>query len=612
MLSQGYLIDSLVCIAALWLFYIVVLHRRTNLRAARWFLLTFVPVGLLLPLVRIPLLPAPSVTPIDTEVFYLVEEVAPETIAEVPAADPIMPVVGWLYLIGVVIVGTILGTGVVRAWIEAKRASRRNPNRVIYTPKSPGAYSAFGVIFLNPKYEGSPMVGQIIAHEQSHIAHRHTLDIVWMGVWRTLLWFHPAVWHATKLLREVHEFQADRDVIRQGHPVAPYVELLIGTEAGIYPGTAQAFCYSLTKKRLQMIAQATRRTSLGGYVRLAALIPVTGILLGAFSLTVRAAEPQPVPDPLPAPVAADSLQKPVYTIRIVDGKMLSPQASIYVDGRSLDENRSVQSQVPVYVDGQRIDQETPTIPETKQTETKVSVYKGIYKPLNTQNLNATESSVETPSAQSTPKIEVRGKAAGDSTKQPIYVVDGVIYTSKEFQKKNISPEDYQSVMILKGKAATEKYGEQGRNGAIIITTKKAKFTTDLPQSTSQSQYFQLNESTSLSQFGGINRQLDSLKVMQIAPKRQKNIFRGPGAFSDSSSDIRQWHVKRYPVKTTSLRQNALPVYTVISMRYTKEDQKQGITVEQKLLQEYPEILKLSEDGKLEATRQVYISILEEI
>lgn len=502
MFSQGYLIDSLVCIAALWLFYIAVLHRRTNLRAARWFLLTFVPVGLLLPLVRIPLLPAPSVTPIDTEVFYLVEEVAPETIAEVPAADPIMPVVGWLYLIGVVIVGTILGTGVVRAWIEAKQALRRNPNRVIYTPKSPGAYSAFGVIFLNPKYEGSPMVGQIITHEQSHIAHRHTLDIVWMGVWRTLLWFHPAVWHATKLLREVHEFQADRDVIRQGHPVAPYVELLIGTEAGIYPGTAQAFCYSLTKKRLQMIAQATRRTSLGGYVRLAALIPVTGILLGAFSLTVRAAEPQPVPDPLPAPVAADSLQKPVYTIRIVDGKMLSPQASIYVDGRSLDENRSVQSQVPVYVDGQRIDQEAPSIPETKQTDTKVPVGKGIYKPLNTQNLNATESSVETPSAQSTPKIEVRGKAAGDSTKQPIYVVDGVIYTSKEFQKKNISPEDYQSVMILKGKAATEKYGEQGRNGAIIITTKKAKFTTDLPQSTSQSQHFQLNESTSLSQFGG--------------------------------------------------------------------------------------------------------------
>ena len=47
MFSQGYLIDSLVCIVALWLFYIAVLHRRTNLRAARWFLLTFVPVGLL-------------------------------------------------------------------------------------------------------------------------------------------------------------------------------------------------------------------------------------------------------------------------------------------------------------------------------------------------------------------------------------------------------------------------------------------------------------------------------------------------------------------------------------------------------------------------------------
>lgn len=498
MFSQGYLIDSLVCIAALWLFYIAVLHRRTNLRAARWFLLTFVPVGLLLPLVRIPLLPAPSVAPIDTEVFYLVEEVVPETIAEAPAADPIMPVVGWLYLIGVVIVGTILGTGVVRAWIEAKRASRRNPNRVIYTPKSPGAYSAFGVIFLNPKYEDSPMVGQIIAHEQSHIAHRHTLDIVWMGVWRTLLWFHPAVWHATKLLREVHEFQADRDVIRQGHPVAPYVELLIGAEAGIYPGTAQAFCYSLTKKRLQMIAQATRRTSLGGYVRLAALIPVTGILLGAFSLTVRAAEPQPVPDPLPAPVAADSLQKPVDPIRIVDGKMLSPQASIYVDGRNLDENRSVQSQAPVYVDGQRIDQEAPTIPET-ETKTPAVKYEGKTASINAQNLTGAESPIATLSTQSAPKFAILDKIVNDSTKQPIYVVDGVIYTSKEFQK-NIEPEDYNSVTVVQGQAPIEKYGEQGRDGVVIIITKHSKFITKQPILNAWSQYFQLNEAMDSTKF----------------------------------------------------------------------------------------------------------------
>lgn len=63
----------------------------------------------------------------------------------------------------------------------------------------------------------------------------------------SLLWFNPLVWHCTKLLREVHEYQADRDVIRQGNPVMPYIDLLLDTEAGIYPGAANAFCYSLTK-----------------------------------------------------------------------------------------------------------------------------------------------------------------------------------------------------------------------------------------------------------------------------------------------------------------------------------------------------------------------------
>lgn len=247
-----------------------------------------------------------------------------------------------------------------------------------------------------------------------------------------------------------------------------------------------------------MIAQATRRTSLGGYVRLAALIPVTGILLGAFSLTVRAAEPQPVPDPLPAPVAADSLQKPAYTIRIVDGKMLSPQASIYVDGRNLDENRSVQSQAPVYVDGQRIDQEAPTIPET-ETKTPAVKYEGKTASINAQNLTGAESPIATLSTQSAPKFAILDKIVNDSTKQPIYVVDGVIYTSKEFQK-NIEPEDYNSVTVVQGQAPIEKYGEQGRDGVVIIITKHSKFITKQPILNAWSQYFQLNEAMDSTKF----------------------------------------------------------------------------------------------------------------
>ena len=42
------------------------------------------------------------------------------------------------------------------------------------------------------------------------------------------------------------------------------------------------------------------------------------------------------------------------------------------------------------------------------------------------------------------------------------------------QLKNLNPDDYESVTVLKGAAATSLYGSRGANGAIVITTKSGK------------------------------------------------------------------------------------------------------------------------------------------
>lgn len=384
MFSQGYLIDTQLCIAALWLFYIAVLHRRTDLRAARIFLLSFVPVGMSLPLLRIPLLPT---EPFTAHTIPQDDVTAPIDVA-LPEPDmSLSEILTWIYAAGAALALAFTLSGILRAWL---RVRKNRESRIVFSSEVAGAYSVFGTIFVNDKYEGSPMLGQILAHEESHIARRHSLDLVWMRLFGSLLWFNPLVWHCTKLLREVHEYQADRDVIRRGNPVMPYIDLLLDTEAGIYPGAANAFCYSLTKKRLLMIAKATRKTTLGGSLRLVALIPVTGLLLSAFSLTARAAGPAP-------------------------DEVLSRPAS---------------ESFAVYADGKRVD-----------------------------------------STASGPVI-IRGPQVKDSTKQPIYVVDGVVYTASEFKKKNVDTKDYTSVTVLKGEAATVKYDEKGRNGAIVITTDK--------------------------------------------------------------------------------------------------------------------------------------------
>lgn len=287
MFSQGYLIDTQICIAVLWLFYISVLHRRTDLKAARFYLLLMTPIAVLLPLLRIPLLPTAQL-----QEQLIRTEAVPADMVSAPGLS-IFQLLIWLYWGGTILAGLWTVLTVVRTWCRTKKIPTRliGTDRVVFSSGVAGAYSVFGTIFVNDKYEGSPMLEQILAHERSHIARRHSLDLVWMSLWRSLLWFNPFVWHIFKLLREVHEYQADRDVIRQGAAMEPYVDLLICTEAGIYPENANALCYSLTKKRLKMIMRATHSMSLGGYLRLATLLPLTGLLIGAFSLTARAAEP---------------------------------------------------------------------------------------------------------------------------------------------------------------------------------------------------------------------------------------------------------------------------------------------------------------------------------
>lgn len=466
MFSQGYLIDTQLCIATLWLFYIAVLHRRTDLRAARIFLLSLVPVGMLLPFIRIPLLPAEPL-PLRT--------MPQNVVTDAPAIQPeatISEVLTWGYAAGAVLALAFTLGSVLRTWIRVRKT---RDSRIVFSPDVAGAYSVFGTVFINDKYEGSPMLGQILAHEKSHIARRHSLDLVWMRLCGSLLWFNPLVWHCTKLLREVHEYQADRDVIRQGNPVMPYIDLLLDTEAGIYPGAANAFCYSLTKKRLLMIAKATRKAGLGGSLRLAALIPVTGLLLAAFSLTARAAGPAP------------------------DEILSRPAAESFV----------------VYADGRRID-----------------------------------------STASGPVVML-GPQGKDSTKHPIYVVDGVIYTVSEYNRKNINPEDYESITVLKGEAATSLYGEKGKGGAIVITTKKS-----------------------------------------VQPK---NITIGNGEIrlGQSSTVGRAGYSDAESVKQ-------------VTVSLSKKEKRKGITVSSKLLENYPELFELSPDGKSVKNRiPVSVTINEE-
>ena len=82
-------------------------------------------------------------------------------------------------------------------------------------------------------------------------------------------------------------------------------------------------------------------------------------------------------------------------------------------------------------------------------------------------------------------VFIRGRNSLNSGTQPLYVVDGVPYTSdvvgiRSDEGQEISPlanlnaNDIETVTVLKDATATSIYGARAANGVIVITTKKGK------------------------------------------------------------------------------------------------------------------------------------------
>lgn len=67
---------------------------------------------------------------------------------------------------------------------------------------------------------------------------------------------------------------------------------------------------------------------------------------------------------------------------------------------------------------------------------------------------------------SAPSISIRG--GGD----PLYVIDGVVRSVVDF--RNLSPDDIESMSILKDASATAVYGSRASNGIVQIVTKRGK------------------------------------------------------------------------------------------------------------------------------------------
>ncbi|GAB2491951.1 SusC/RagA family TonB-linked outer membrane protein [Algoriphagus taiwanensis] len=111
---------------------------------------------------------------------------------------------------------------------------------------------------------------------------------------------------------------------------------------------------------------------------------------------------------------------------------------------------------------------------------------------------------------------IRGYSSATGSNQPLFVVDGVPFntstnnangfttggaaTSSRFL--DIDPNNIESMSVLKGLSATVLYGDQGRNGVILITTKSGASKRKAAEVTVNQSFF-ANEAASLPTYGQV-------------------------------------------------------------------------------------------------------------
>lgn len=198
-------------------------------------------------------------------------------------AIPVTLLLGGCYLLGALVIFVFLLLSTIRMYRLIRRfpAHDCGKYKLIICPEKIVSFSWGNTIVLSQEdYERNP--GEILLHEQMHLQHRHTLDLLWMECLVILHWFNPAAWLLMRELREVHEYEADNGVINHGIDATQYQLLLVKKSVGtrLY-SMACGFNHSKLKNRITMMLK--RRTNNWARLKLLLFVPVAAGTLYAFA-----------------------------------------------------------------------------------------------------------------------------------------------------------------------------------------------------------------------------------------------------------------------------------------------------------------------------------------
>lgn len=531
-----YSIKVAICLAAFYLFYKLLLSRDTFHAFNRATLLLLMLLSLVLPFVNIsvdePTVAYDGMVQIEQLLAMGVVDDGPApsgpTLIQVLFAIYIIGVALFL-------VGEICSLVRLHRLISGKYSvTTADGIKIVVIDDDVAPFSWFNnIVISRSDYESGR--SEILIHEKAHIARRHSLDIMLCNMLLIFQWFNPAAWLLRRELQNIHEYEADEAVIQSGADASEYQLLLIRKAVGerLF-SMANNLNHNSLKKRITMML--IKKSNPWNRAKILLTVPVAAVAVVAFATpkaeslskeiehdsnalvnsVVRSmpgtaehlamstgeagAAGMPAETAAPETAAADSLRGRVAGVTVGASKD---------DGRVFD----VVEEQPRYPGGTnalmtylRDNIKYPAEAAKAGIQGKVIVQFVIgkdgtvrdVKPIRNISPELDAEAVRVvaampkwvPGYQNGEAVNVRytlpvnfrmdggpdsesQKAAGSNiafSDDVYYVVDGVHVSAAELKK--ISADKINSIEVFKGESAVEKFGEQAKNGAIVVSTKK--------------------------------------------------------------------------------------------------------------------------------------------
>lgn len=503
-----YALEAAFCLNLLLAPYVLLLRRETFFRFNRFALLGILALSFALPLCK-SALPATEQPAAVQDVLVLLQTV--EAAGNLPptaeSSRAWLPVLA--YAAGLAISLAVLA-------VQYARMRRFIRKGCLWTEKLKGGITLYchardvapcswmkSIVISQNDYEAAGR--EILLHEEAHVRLRHSWDTLFVALCRSVQWFNPALWFLSAEMEEIHEYEADGAVLRQGIDARKYQWMLIQKAIGSHqPVLANNLKKKNLKKRFVMMLQ--KKSNPRKRAGLLCVLPAAALSLMAMTNAdvksveneLRTADPvaawAAAPDTL-APKGKESTLKlkgkPLHIMvdaKNKDGKT-GKKPLLVVNGKPLSAGETIDSETGAFL-SQKADNITSVqVLKGKEATTRygkaandgVLLIETREQPGEGQQQVTVTHMTEAPKDDNSVQITVnttttRTEQGKTSTTTQTTTTDMnnavVLIDGKPGKTSDLTPDQIQSITVLKNEEA-KKYGAKDNQGVILIKTKKA-------------------------------------------------------------------------------------------------------------------------------------------